>query len=41
MTSLDRFADTTAWDRFADTFLNTAVMAKYLPDILDGFWLTV
>jgi polar amino acid transport system permease protein len=29
------------WDRFADTFLNTAVMAKYLPDIIDGFFLTV
>ncbi len=31
----------TSWDRFADTFLNTAVMAKYLPDIIDGFILTV
>lgn len=31
----------TSWDRFADTFLNTTVMAKYLPDIIDGFWLTV
>jgi len=29
------------WDRFADTFLNTAVMAKYLPAIIDGFFLTV
>jgi polar amino acid transport system permease protein len=29
------------WDRFADTFLNTTVMAKYLPDIVDGFVLTV
>ena len=29
------------WDRFADTFLNTAVMAKYLPNIIDGFFLTV
>lgn len=26
---------------FADTFLNTAVMAKYLPDIITGFFLTV
>jgi polar amino acid transport system permease protein len=30
-----------AWDRFADTFLNPVVMAKYLPDIIAGFWLTV
>lgn len=30
-----------SWDRFADTFLNTAVMAKYLPDIIDGFFLTI
>ncbi len=29
------------WDRFADTFLNGAVMAKYLPNIIDGFFLTV
>ena len=29
------------WVRFADTFLNTTVMAKYLPQILDGFLLTV
>ena len=29
------------WDRFADAFLNTAVMAKYLPAIIDGFFLTV
>ncbi len=29
------------WDRFADTFLNGPVMAKYLPDIIDGFILTV
>src|SRR5580692_2827363 len=28
------------WNRFADTFLNTAVMAKYLPNIIDGFFLT-
>ena len=30
-----------SWDRFADTFLNTTVMAKYLPSIIDGFFLTV
>jgi polar amino acid transport system permease protein len=30
-----------SWDRFADTFLNAAVMAKYLPNIIDGFFLTV
>jgi len=29
------------WDRFADAFLNAAVMAKYLPNIIDGFFLTV
>ena len=29
------------WDRFADTFLNPVVMAKYLPAIVDGFFLTV
>jgi polar amino acid transport system permease protein len=29
------------WDRFADAFLNAAVMAKYLPNIIDGFILTV
>lgn len=29
------------WDRFADTFLNPTVMAKYLPAIVDGFILTV
>ncbi len=29
------------WDRFADTFLNTTVMARYLPQIVDGFLLTV
>ncbi len=31
----------TGWDRFADTFLNPTVMAKYLPAIVDGFFLTV
>ncbi len=29
------------WDRFADTFFNASVMARYLPDIVDGFILTV
>jgi polar amino acid transport system permease protein len=29
------------WDRFVDTFFNTAVMAKYLPAIADGFLLTI
>ncbi len=29
------------WERFADTFLNPAVMAKYLPAVVDGFVLTV
>jgi len=31
----------TGWDRFAETFLNAAVMAKYLPAIIDGFFLTI
>ena len=31
----------TGWDRFADTFLNRAVMLRYLPKILEGFVLTV
>jgi polar amino acid transport system permease protein len=30
-----------SWDRFAEVFLNIAVMAKYLPDIAGGFVLTV
>ncbi len=30
-----------SWHRFAEVFLNTAVMAKYLPDIVSGFFLTV
>jgi polar amino acid transport system permease protein len=30
-----------SWQAFADTFLNATVMAKYLPDIIDGFFLTV
>ncbi|MEO8713440.1 MAG: ABC transporter permease subunit, partial [Acetobacteraceae bacterium] len=32
---------TPSWDRFADAFLNTRVIAKYLPDIVAGFELTV
>ena len=29
------------WDAFLDTFFNTTVMARYLPDIVDGFFVTV
>ena len=29
------------WDRFAETFFNGAVMARYLPDIVAGFFVTV
>jgi polar amino acid transport system permease protein len=29
------------WDRFAETFLNARVMAKYLPDILSGVVVTI
>jgi polar amino acid transport system permease protein len=29
------------WDRFTDTFFNPTVMAKYLPAIIDGFFLTI
>ena len=29
------------WDRFAETFLNTRVMARYLPDILSGVVVTI
>ena len=29
------------WERFAATFLDTAVMARYLPDIAAGFVVTV
>jgi polar amino acid transport system permease protein len=29
------------WDKFLDTFFNTTVMAKYLPDILAGTVLTI
>ena len=31
----------TGWDRFAETFLNAKVMAKYLPDILYGVVVTI
>ncbi len=31
----------TGWDHFAHAFLNARVMAKYLPDIVAGFGLTV
>src|SRR5512135_1450590 len=31
----------TRWDKFLDTFFNARVMAKYLPDILAGTWLTI
>jgi polar amino acid transport system permease protein len=30
-----------SWHRFAEVFLNIPVMAKYLPDIISGFVLTV
>ncbi len=29
------------WDRFTETFFNPTVMAKYLPAIIDGFFLTI
>ena len=29
------------WDRFTDTFFNTTVMARYLPDILSGVVVTI
>ena len=29
------------WDRFLDTFFNTRVMARYLPDILSGVVVTI
>lgn len=28
-------------DRFLDQFFNVEVMTKYLPDIIDGFWITL
>jgi polar amino acid transport system permease protein len=31
----------TGWDRFVQTFFNMDVMAKYLPAIVDGFFLTI
>src|SRR5882724_10425797 len=30
-----------SWDRFTDTFFNTKVMLKYLPDILSGVVVTI
>jgi polar amino acid transport system permease protein len=29
------------WDKFTETFFNPTVMAKYLPAIIDGFFLTI
>jgi len=29
------------WDRFVETFFNTRVMARYLPDILSGVVVTI
>ena len=29
------------WERFAETFFNTRVMLKYLPDILSGVVITI
>src|SRR5439155_16040041 len=31
----------TRWDKFVETFFNAKVMAKYLPDILQGTVLTI
>lgn len=31
----------TGWERFSDSFLNAEVMARYLPDIIKGFFVTV
>ena len=31
----------TAWERFVETFFNTKVMLKYLPDILSGMVVTI
>lgn len=31
----------TGWDRFADTFFNARVLARYWPDILHGMWVTI
>ena len=32
---------TPSWDRFLDTFFNAKVLAKYLPDIIDGVGVTI
>jgi len=29
------------WDRFVETFFNTKVMLRYLPDILSGVVVTI
>ena len=29
------------WDRFTETFFNTKVMLKYMPDILSGVVVTI
>ena len=31
----------TGWERFTDSFFNAEVMARYLPDIIKGFFVTV
>ncbi len=31
----------TNWERFSDSFFNAEVMARYLPDIIKGFFVTV
>ena len=31
----------TGWDRFAETFLNARVLARYWPDILSGLFVTI
>ena len=31
----------TGWERFSDSFFNAEVMARYLPDIIKGFFVTV
>jgi polar amino acid transport system permease protein len=31
----------TSWQKFLDTFFNAKVMAKYLPDIVYGTWVTI
>ncbi|MBR0656194.1 amino acid ABC transporter permease [Plastoroseomonas arctica] len=31
----------TGWERFCESFFNAEVMARYLPEIIKGFWVTV